>query len=91
MPDLLVECTVEPGMFKTEYLVSVPPNARFYVDRADVRVLRPPASAESLGGKVKAYLVEYQGNQAVIEITGTPVVGGLRISVPKAITSDADR
>jgi hypothetical protein len=78
-------------MFKTEYLVSVPPNARFYVDRADVRVLRPPASAESLGGKVKAYLVEYQGNQAVIEITGTPVVGGLRISVPKAITSDADR
>ncbi len=89
MPNLFVECKVRPGMFKTEYLVYVSPNATFYVDRADVSVAKPPVGEETVAGRVLAYLIEYRKDQAVIEMTGTPIAGGVRILVPKAITSAA--
>lgn len=89
MPNILVECKVLPGIFKTEYLISVQPDARFYVDRTDVRVTEQPRGNEAVSGKVLAYLVEYRQETAVIEMTGTPVGGGLRILVPKDITSAA--
>jgi len=92
MADLLVQCDVGRGLFKTEYLVSVPPNApgaSFYVDREDVQVHKAPEKGESVRGKVFAYLIEYRDGEAVIEMTGTPVSGGTRISVPSAITEAA--
>ena len=92
MPNLLVQCKVGPGLFKTEYLVSVPPDApgaRFYVDRADVRVHKAPVEGESVHGYVLAYWIEDRNDEAIIEMTGTPVAGGLRILVPKALTTAA--
>ncbi len=89
MPSLLVQCAVQTGLFKTEYLVSVHHGARFYVDREDVRVNTPPVGNETVDGQVIAYLLEYIKDSAVLEMTGTPIDGGLRISVPKALTTAA--
>lgn len=92
MANLLVRCDVGRGLFKTEYLVSVPPNApgvSFYVDREDVQVNKAPEKGESVPGKVFAYFIEYRDDDVVIEMTGTPVSGGTRISVPAAITEAA--
>jgi hypothetical protein len=89
MPNLTVECDVEPGLFKTEYLVWVLRQFSFYTDRQDVQVQQPPAKGQTVKGQVRAYLVEERNGEAVIEMTGTPVEGGIRISVPKAITHAA--
>jgi hypothetical protein len=92
MANILVRCEVGRGLFKTEYLVSVPPNspgASFYVDREEVQVNKTPEKGESVPGKVVAYLIEYRDSNAVIEMTGTPVSGGTRISVPRTITEAA--
>jgi hypothetical protein len=88
MPNLLVECEVQNGLFKTEYLVSLP-GASFIVDRQDVRVAKAPLEGELVRGRVLAYLVEVRNDQAVIEMTGTPVNGGIRILVSRAITTAA--
>jgi len=90
MPNLLVECDVQTGLFKTEYLVSVPPGFAFYMDREDVQgVTEPPVAGKSVKGRVLAYLIEERNGEALIEMTGTPVSGGVRISVPKTITQAA--
>ena len=92
MANLLVKCDVGRGLFKTEYLVSVPPDApgaSFYVDQEDVQVIKEPQKGESVPGKVFAYLIEHRGVEVVIEMTGTPVSGGTRISVPESITEAA--
>jgi hypothetical protein len=89
MPNLLVECDVEPGLFKTEYLVWVLRQFSFYMDRKDVQVPRPPEKGQTVQGRVSAYLLEERNGEALIEMTGTPVEGGVRISVPKAITHAA--
>lgn len=89
MSSLFVQCNVQTGLFKTEYLVSVPPGSRFYVDREDVRVDIAPVGNETVTGLVLAYVLEYSNDQAVLEMTGTPVDGGLRISVPRTLTTAA--
>ncbi len=90
MPNLLVECEVQTGLFKTEYLVSVLPGFSFYMDREDVQdVKEPPSAGRSVKGRVLAYLIEERNGEAIIEMTGTPVEGGVRISVPKTITQAA--
>ena len=90
MSALFVKCDVRTGLFKTEYLVSVPPGANnFYIDRTDVKVSKAPIGNETVDGMVLAYLIEDGPNEAVVEMTGTPVDGGLRISVPKAMTRAA--
>ncbi len=88
MPDLLVQCDVETGLFKTEYLVSLL-GSSFYVDQEDVRVTERPEIGRPVKGLVFAYLIEERDEQAFIELTGTPVMGGIRMSVPRAITQAA--
>lgn len=88
MPKLLVECEVQSGLLRTEYLVSLY-GSSFLVDRGDVRVERPPVKGELLKGRVLAYLITIRNDHAVIEMTGTPVNGSIRVSVPKEVTTAA--
>ena len=85
MATLFVRCDVETGFFGTEYLVFLP-GSSFFVDRKDVRVVEVPSENRSVKGEVLAYLIEDRDQETLIEMTGTPVVGGLRVLVPKTLT-----
>ncbi len=78
-----VRCRISPGLFKTEFYVSVP-GTSLYVDRSAVRVRTPPAPGVEGEGEVLAYLIDERDEQVLVELTGEPVVGGLRTWVPKA-------
>ena len=53
-----------------------------YVDSINVKVSSPPSKEGEVKGEVLVYLIEEKNDQALIEIAGEPVVGGLRTWVP---------
>lgn len=80
-----VRCDVLPGFFDSEYLVGVgedPDKSSAFVDRDEVRVDTPPKSGSPTVGEVRAYVIEEEADRILIELTGEPVVGGLRSWVP---------
>jgi hypothetical protein len=79
---IYVMCMVSQGLFESEYYVTVR-NSSIYIDRANVKVKRDPNNGDQVEGKVIAYLVKEESDQALIELPGEPVVGGLRAWVPK--------
>jgi hypothetical protein len=78
-----VTCTVSQGLFENEFYITVR-DSSVYVDRVNVRVQRSPQNGDDVEGKVIAYLIEEKSDQALVELPGEPVVGGLRAWVPKA-------
>ena len=80
---LYVTCTVSQGLFDSEFYITVK-GSSVYVDRVNVKVNRSPHNGDEVEGKVVAYLIEEKSDQALIELPGEPVVGGLRAWVPKA-------
>ena len=80
---IYVTCLVSQGLFESEYYITVRDSSA-YVDRSNVRVQPSPSNGDSVEGKVMAYLVDEKSDQALIELSGEPVVGGLRSWVPKA-------
>lgn len=78
-----VTCTVSQGLFEHEFYITVR-DSSVYVDRVNVTVLRSPQNGDDVEGKVIASLIEEKSDQALIELPGEPVVGGLRAWVPKA-------
>ncbi len=80
---MYVTCAVSQGLFESEFYITVR-DLSFYVDRVNVKVQRSPHNGDEVEGKVIAYLVEEKSDQALIELPGEPVVGGLRAWVPKA-------
>jgi hypothetical protein len=78
-----VRCKIEPGLFKTEVYASVL-GSSVYVDRSAVRITRHPQNGEAGEGEILAYLIdEGPDDRALVELSGEPVVGGLRTWVPK--------
>jgi urease accessory protein UreH len=81
---IYVRCTVSQGLFESEFYITVK-GSSVYVDRVNVQVKENPShNGDEVEGKVLAYLVEEKSDQALIELPGEPVVGGLRAWVPKA-------
>jgi hypothetical protein len=80
---LYVTCTVSKGLFDSEYYITVKESS-VYVDRINVQVSRFPTNGDQVEGKVIAYLVEEKSDQALVELPGEPVIGGLRAWVPKS-------
>jgi hypothetical protein len=79
---IYVICTVARGLFENEFYVTVKGSSA-YVDRVNVKVNSVPMSdADEVNGKVVAYLVEEKSGQALVELPGEPVIGGLRAWVP---------
>jgi hypothetical protein len=78
-----VRCRVSAGFFKSEYYVVLNPQSAFVVDRDAVRVNDVPENNE-VDGKVQVYVIEESPqNQVLIELSGEPVIGGLRTWVAK--------
>jgi hypothetical protein len=72
-----------PGLFETEVYVSVL-GTSVYVDKTAVRIIRQPNGDQDGEGEILAYLIdEGPGDHSLVELTGEPVVGGLRTWVPK--------
>jgi hypothetical protein len=80
---IYVTCTVSCGLFDSEFYITVK-DSSVYVDRVNVQVKESPRNGDEVPGKVIAYLIEEKSGQALIELPGEPVVGGLRAWVPKA-------
>ena len=89
-PTRYVRCMVSPGFFKTEFYVVVQESSAF-VNRLNVRVTQVPESGEEVEGEVLAYLIDepQDRNEALVELSGEPVVGGLRNWVPKSALAAA--
>jgi hypothetical protein len=79
---IYVTCIVSQGIFESEFYISVKDSSA-YVDRSNVQVEKSPNNGDQVKGRVIAYLVEEKNNEALIELPGEPVVGGLRAWVPK--------
>ena len=84
-----IHCKILPGLFKTELYVSVL-GSSVYVDRSAVQILREPEGNQEGEGLILGYLIEEgTGDQALVELTGEAVVGGLRTWVPKTALAAA--
>jgi hypothetical protein len=80
---IYVACKVSQGLFESEYYITLKDSSA-YVDRVNVDVHSYPRNGDAVEGKVRAYLVEEKNDQALVELPGEPVVGGLRAWVPRA-------
>ena len=85
---IYVRCELLPGLFDSEYLVSVLGTSAF-VSHSSVRLEHEPQGATPGTGQVLAYLVTKEGGRALIELPGEPVLGGLRSWVPADYVVDA--
>ncbi len=83
-----VRCKVSLGFFDTEFYVVIGSSSAF-VDRGNVKVAQTPEQGSEIEGEVRAYLVNEVQDQALIELPGEPVVGGLRTWVPKSLLATA--
>lgn len=80
-----VQCKVLPGLFDTELYVLVNGSSAAYVSRASVKVKKPPQHGAQVDGEVFVYIINRRDDESLIELTGEPVVGGLRTWVPNAL------
>jgi hypothetical protein len=78
-----VACKVSRGVFETELYITFGGSSA-YVDRDSVRVEPYPENGDEVPGQVLAYLVTEENDNALVEIPGEPVVGGVRTWVPKS-------
>jgi hypothetical protein len=76
----LVCCRVSKGFFEKELLVMVASSSA-YGSRDSITVFGDLGAGE-VDGLVSAYLIQKNGDRALIELPAEPVVGGLRNWVP---------
>jgi hypothetical protein len=81
MKTAFIYCTVRPGMFDNEYVVAVNQSAAL-VSSGNVQV-HNPVTLQGTEGAVRVYVVEESANDALVELPGESVLGGLRTMVPK--------
>lgn len=82
-----IPCRVRRGFFETEYYVLVGKSVSAFVDRRNVRLpsgTAEPGEDDELEGEVKAYEVWEDSEGTWVELSGEPVVGGLRLRLPTA-------
>jgi len=77
--------SVALGFAETEYYVMVPGGPAAYVDRQLVRVDHQPQGDDLVNGDVRVYVLERNDSDALIELPGEPVIGGLRAHVDPAL------
>jgi hypothetical protein len=74
---------VAEGMFPNELFVLVAASGA-YVDARKVRLSQErPRGNEQVRGQVLAFLISEEQDEALIELPGEPVVGGLRTWISK--------
>jgi len=73
-----VKCKVLPGLFDTEYYVLVNSSSAAYVNRASVQIKNTPRHGHQVDGTVFVYVINRRAEESLVELTGEPVVGGLR-------------
>jgi hypothetical protein len=78
-----VRCRVSLGFFETELYIVVNDSSAF-VDRKNVRVQHLPGKDSEVEGLVLVSVISEEGDKALVELPGQPVVGGLRTWVPRA-------
>jgi hypothetical protein len=85
-----VRCKVMQGLFDSEFYVAVEASSA-YVDRTTVKVASDPAPGKEVAGEVMAYVVREDKHlgRALVELSGQPVVGGLRTWVPITLLAGA--
>ena len=85
-----VRCKVSPGLFAAEFYVVVQGSSA-YVDRSQVQVLEQPQRGAEVEGQVLTYVIDAgEGKEeALVQLPGEPVVGGLRTWVPKSLFASA--
>ncbi len=77
-----VRCLVSLGFQDTEFYVVVDDSSAF-VNRMNVKVEQQPDWNREVEGQVLAYIVAEKPGQALIELPGEAVVGGLRTWVAR--------
>lgn len=77
--------SVALGFAETEYYVMVPGGPAAYVDRGLVNVDRQPSGDDQVAGDVRVYVIEQTDRDALIELPGEPVIGGLRARVDQSL------
>jgi hypothetical protein len=91
--DGYVDCLVSRGFFPTEYYVQIPtaPKAvSAFVWTGNVRVnARPEKPGDEVEGQVYVYVIDAGASDVLVELPGTPVVGGLRTRIPRTSLRDA--
>ena len=87
MADLVrrIAVRVSRGFLDTEYYVMVPNGPDAYVSRDRVFVEHPPLGSTEVAGQVEVYVLDQGEHDALIELPGEPVVGGLRTRVEKSL------
>jgi hypothetical protein len=85
MKTAYVQCSVLPGLFDTELYVLVNGSSAAYVNRNSVKIKADPQHGVQVDGEVFAYIINQRDDQSLVELTGEPVVGGLRTWVPNAM------
>jgi hypothetical protein len=80
-----VRCKVLPGLFDTEFYVLLNGSSAAYVSRSNVKVLSVPHHGSQVDGQVFAYIINRRSDESLVELSGEPVVGGLRTWVPNAL------
>jgi len=83
-----IACKVLPGLFDREVYVMVDGSSA-YVNRSDVRV-EGVVPDKAVDGFVRGYLLQEKQDTALIELSGEPVVGGLRTWVAKTKLAPAE-
>lgn len=84
-----LQVSVALGFAETEYYVMVPDGPAAYVDRGLVRVDHQPEGNNQVTGDVRVYVIEQTDSDALIELPGEPVIGGLRARVDQSLLTTA--
>lgn len=81
-----IQCKISPGFFDNEFYVIIVENgSAVFVDISKVKLERAPEKGEEVDGLVQAYVIKRKSDQALIELPGEAVVGGLRTWVPMSL------
>lgn len=80
-----VRCKVLPGLFDTELYVLINGSSSAYVTRNSVKFEGAPKHGAEVDGQVLVYVISQEEGRSLIEVSGEPVVGGLRTWVPNGM------
>jgi len=84
-----VRCKVLPGLFDNEWYVLVNGSSSAYVSRYSVKIEGAPRHGVEVDGQVLVYVVSQEKDRRLIEVSGEPVVGGLRTWVSNGMLASA--
>jgi hypothetical protein len=89
MSSAYIRCNVFPGLFDTEYYVTVNGTSAYYVARQNVKVATEPKPDSSVKGRVLGYVVQKRKDKTLVQLSGEAVLGGLRTWVDTSEVSPA--